>query len=94
LLGIDRSEASRFSFLMVLVPILGAGLLEAKDVLEEPSSSPISLEALGLGFAAALGAGLLACRSMVTLMRRRNLMPFAYYLVGLGVLSLVLALRG
>lgn len=95
LLGIDRSEAARFSFLMVLVPILGAGLLEVKELLDEPPADSVSLEALAIGFVASLGSGLLACRSMIALVRRRSLMGFAYYLVGLGSLTLLLlVLRG
>lgn len=92
MLGIDRQEAARFSFLMVLVPILGMGLLEAKDLIEEPVSSSVSPEALAIGFVAALGTGLLACRAMIAIVRRRRMTGFAVYLVLLGVFVLTKAL--
>lgn len=80
-LGIDRSKAARFSFLMVLPPILGAALLKTIEFFKYGSEqvSYISNTALIAGFMAAFIAGLLACTWMITLVRKGKLIYFAIY---------------
>ena len=88
--GVDREQAARFSFLMVLPLILGAALLELKDYLEaDPASTAdISPAALGLGFLAAFLAGLVACRWMIALVKRSKLHYFAIYCLIVGGLAI------
>ncbi|MTI29897.1 undecaprenyl-diphosphate phosphatase, partial [Xanthovirga aplysinae] len=62
LLGVKKEEATRFSFLMVLIPILGAAFLKALEFIKDPSvASGISISALSGGFLAAFIGGLVAC---------------------------------
>ena len=84
---------AQFSFLMVLVPILGEQFLDIlKAVSGEVSLggglSPVCLVA---GFVAAFLAGLFACKAMVTLVRKAKLGWFALYCLVVAVLIFILA---
>ena len=89
LLGVERSKAARFSFLMVLVPILGASLLELKDFLEEPTAHAISFSSLTIGFVSAFIAGYVACKWMIAIVRKGKLTYFAAYCALVGILAIV-----
>ncbi|NLZ20135.1 MAG: undecaprenyl-diphosphate phosphatase [Bacteroidales bacterium] len=86
LCGVKREHMAQFSFLMVLVPILGETFLDL--VGGEMAASSIGALPLLIGFAAAFLAGLFACRVMIALVRRAKLKWFGLYcaLVGLAVL--------
>ena len=77
---------AQFSFLMVLVPILGETFLDL--VGGDMAASSIGSLSLLLGFAAAFVSGFFACRIMISLVRRAQLKWFGLYcaLVGLAVL--------
>ena len=93
LLGVDRSKAARFSFLMVLIPILGASLLKLKDYLETPGmGSSISSVSLIIGFLSAFIAGLVACQWMINLVKKGKLTYFAYYCAAVGLIAIVATL--
>ncbi|MFT7034402.1 MAG: undecaprenyl-diphosphatase [Cyclobacteriaceae bacterium] len=93
LLGIDKEKATRFSFLMVLIPIVGAMLLKVKDVIEEPSlASDISVVSLLAGFIAAFSSGLLACNWMIRIVKKGKLIYFAIYCFIIGLIAIVAAL--
>jgi undecaprenyl-diphosphatase len=91
LLGIDRSKAATFSFLMVIPLIFGAMLNEIKDYDTAVSNSQqiAGMPALA-GFLAAAITGYFACKWMVELVKRSKLSYFAYYCFALGVISIVL----
>ena len=84
--GVKRSEMAQFSFLMVLVPILGEAFLDV--VGGDMASSSIGFVPLAVGFLAAFVSGLFACKVMIALVRRAQLKWFGLYcaLVGLAVL--------
>lgn len=88
LLGIEKDEATRFSFLMVLPPILGATLLEVLKLFKEPvvaeGIAPVSLVA---GFLAAFLAGLVACSMMIKIVRKGKLIYFAIYCLIVGSIA-------
>ncbi len=87
LLGIDRVQAARFSFLMVVPLIMGK---MAKDVLDNSfSAADTPGWALLAGFVAAFLTGLLACRWMVVLVRNSRLTWFAIYCFAVGALAIV-----
>lgn len=93
LIGVEKERAARFSFLMVLIPILGASLLELKDYLEAPAvAGGISGIALLLGFIAAFTAGLLACQWMISIVKKGKLIYFAIYCFIVGIIAIVTAL--
>lgn len=88
LLGIDRSKAARFSFLMVVPLILGK---IAKDILDGTLMAQAdSFAVLGIGFVAAFIAGLFACTWMIALVRRSQLRYFAFYCFIAGAISMIL----
>ncbi|MDA9349123.1 undecaprenyl-diphosphate phosphatase [Polaribacter sp.] len=90
LLGIDRTKAARFSFLMVVTLIFGK---VGKDVLSGDlnfqSSEIITIAA---GFIAAFVAGLLACKWMISLVKKSKLSYFSLYcaIVGIAAISYTL----
>lgn len=87
LLGIDRSRAARFSFLMVLPLIFGK---IAKDIGSgDISASNENFLALSLGFIAAFITGIFACRLMISLVKRAQLSWFAIYCIAVGIAALV-----
>ena len=90
-LGLDRESSARFSFLLSLPTIAGAGLLASKDLLESPDPVPWDLMALGL-VASALAAGLVI-KAFLHWVARVGMMPFVIYRIVLaGLLFTLLAL--
>lgn len=90
LLGVDKEKAARFSFLMVLPPILGAMLLKTKDVIEAPElATNVSPLVLVVGFTAAFLSGLLACRWMIQLVKRGKLIYFSIYCAVIGLIAVL-----
>ncbi len=75
--GVRREVMAQFSFLMVLVPILGETFLEI--VGGEFGSSSVGALPLVLGFISAFLSGLFACRVMVALVKKAKLGWFALY---------------
>jgi len=88
LLGVDKSKIARFSFLMVLPPIIGATLLKVKDLVEAP---PANFEVMPLlvGFLAAFISGLFACTWMINLVKKGKLIYFAIYCFIVGTIAIV-----
>ena len=93
LCGVKRSVMAQFSFLMVLVPILGEQFLDIMKVVSGEASlggglGPICL---AVGFVSAFLAGLFACKAMVALVRKAKLGWFALYCAIVAVLIFILA---
>ena len=86
LLGIDRTKAARFSFLMVVPLIFGK---IGKDILSDDlnfqSSEIITISA---GFMAAFVAGLLACKWMISLVKKSKLSYFSLYCAIVGIVAI------
>ncbi len=87
LLGVSRSEVSKFSFLMVLVPIIGMNLLEIIGM--EPGGSAVGAWPLVCGFAAAYLTGTFACRWMIRIVNRGKLVWFAVYCSAVGIAAII-----
>lgn len=87
LLNNKKDGIAKFSFLMVLVPIIAANL---KDLLDGKLSenSGVSAFALIVGFIAAFISGLIACKWMIGIVKKGKLIYFAMYCVVLGLLSI------
>lgn len=89
LIGVEREKAARFSFLMVLVPILGAAFLKLIAVLQAPAlAQEIAFSPLLAGFIAAFLAGLLACKWMINIVKKGKLTYFALYCFIVGLLAI------
>jgi undecaprenyl-diphosphatase len=95
MMGIQREEAARFSFLMAIIPILGAALLEVKDIATGEVTGEASLGAMPLlvGFATSFLVGTAACRLMLTIVKRGSLFYFAFYCAIVGSLALYFGLN-
>lgn len=92
LLGVNREMAARFSFLMVLPPILGATALKVKDYLEltaTGTASTLGFDVLSAGFLAAFLAGLLACSWMIKIVKSSKLIYFAIYCLIVGLIAII-----
>jgi len=85
--GLGREPAARFSFLLSVPIILGAGLTQVAHALGNPGSA--GAFPLALGFASAAISGYLAIHFLLGFVRRQRLWPFAAYcgLVGLVALA-------
>ena len=77
--GVKREVMAQFSFLMVLVPILGEAFLEV--VGGGFAESSVGALPLLLGFVSAFLSGLLACKVMIALVKKAKLSWFALYCV-------------
>ena len=75
--GVRREVMAQFSFLMVLVPILGETFLEVGG--GEFGASSVGSLALALGFVSAFLSGLFACKVMIALVKKAKLGWFALY---------------
>lgn len=92
LIGDKREQVARFSFLMVIIPILGQALLDVKDYITEPAQTGI--EAIGwlpmfVGFLTSFIVGCIACRWMIDIVKKGKLIWFAVYCLIVGVLCIV-----
>lgn len=87
--GVKREEVAKFSFLMVLVPILGESFLELISGGFAAGESGINPFVLMTGFSAAFISGLFACRTMIKLVKRAKLTGFAIYCATAGILSIL-----
>jgi len=86
LLGVDKTKAARFSFLMVVPLIFGK---MGKDILSgELSFSGENNLAMGAGFIAAFIAGLAACTWMIQLVKKSKLSYFAFYCLIVGAIAI------
>ncbi len=84
-----RSEVARFSFLMVLLPIIGAAFLDILSMSSSPAAGGISTGSLLIGFVAAFLSGYLACTWMINLVKKGNLYWFAIYCAIVGIVSIL-----
>ncbi len=90
LLGVEKSRATRFSFLMVLIPILGASFLKLMHFIESPETHEgLAVAPLVLGFLAAFISGYFACKWMIGIVKKGKLTWFAVYCLILGSVALI-----
>ena len=91
--GVKRDVMAQFSFLMVLIPIIGEQSLDLLKVAmgKEVFGNGVGALALVLGFVAAFFAGLFACKVMIAIVRKAKLSWFAAYCLLVAVLIFVLA---
>jgi len=97
MLGIKKEHIAKFSFLMVIIPILGEALLDLMKAMKggfSSASSSISGISLSIGFIAAFIFGTIACKWMLNLVKKGKLIYFAYYCATVGLLIIVLRLFG
>ena len=91
LCGARRESVAQFSFLMVLVPILGEAFLDL--VGGDMAASSVGALPLLLGFVAAFLSGLFACNVMIALVKKARLSWFALYCAIVGLLVIFFTMR-
>ncbi len=90
LLGIDKTKAARFSFLMVVPLIFGK---IAKDILEgQIDYTSSNFTYISAGFIAAFISGLFACTWMIKIVKQSKLTYFAIYCVVVGITAIIWSL--
>ena len=90
MLGVDKKSVAQFSFLMVLVPILGEAFLELVSGELSMAASGISTTAVLIGFVSAFVSGYIACRWMIRIVQKAKLRYFSIYCICVAVLCFVL----
>ena len=83
--GLDKEFAAKFSFILSIPAILGAGVFQLKDL----SGGNVEIEACIAGFIVAVISGYLAISVLLKLIREKSLDIFAYYCWIVGAVILV-----
>ena len=92
LCGVKKESVAQFSFLMVLIPILGEAFLDLLKLLQGEMASDLGLIPAIVGFLAAFLTGCFACRFMIEIVRRQRLVWFALYCAIVGTATLIATL--
>lgn len=91
LIGDKREKVASFSFLMVIIPILGEALLDLAKMASPTPGEPVAevgwLPML-IGFLASFIVGCLACKWMLKLVNKGKLVWFAIYCVIMGIICI------
>lgn len=92
LLGNSKEKLAQFSFIMVIPPILGEALLDVVKMLHGSADSMLQSVAplsLIVGFLAAFISGCVACKWMISIVKRGKLIYFAIYCALAGAATLI-----
>ena len=92
--GLNREKAAKFSFMMSAPAIVAGMLSEGMDAIQQGVSFGNDLPAILLGMLVAFVSGYLAIRYFMKLISRVSLNGFAFYVIALGVLVIILQLTG
>ncbi len=93
MLGNKKEHLAQFSFLMVIPPILGEALLDTLKAFKgEAVLGGIETFPLVVGFVAAFLSGCLACKWMISIVKRGKLIYFGIYCAIVGVITIVTSL--
>jgi undecaprenyl-diphosphatase len=87
--GNKKEQVAKFSFLMVILPVLGEAVLDLAKGGFSPEVSGISYPALATAFITAFVSGAIACKWMVALVSKGKLIGFSYYCVAAGAFALI-----
>lgn len=92
MIGDKRSRVAYFSFLMVIIPILGEALLDLKELVVTPSQqgdTSVGVLALLVGFFSSFLVGCAACKWMIELVKKGKLVWFSIYCVVMGIICIL-----
>ncbi|MDR0196886.1 MAG: undecaprenyl-diphosphate phosphatase [Oscillospiraceae bacterium] len=84
--GLSRKTAVTFSFMLGIPAILGAGLLETRQVMSDGSAGDLNWLAMGIGFAVSAVVGLFAIKLVKLLIKKEKFKIFAVYTLTLGII--------
>ena len=85
--GVDRNIAGDYSFIISIPAILGAFILELKDLGQ--MSDAVGLAPIIVGCTAAFIVGYLSLALLMKMIRKGKLQYFACYLIPLGILGMI-----
>jgi len=88
LLGNNKEKVTQFSFLMVIVPVLGQAILDLFKGDFSQAQSGISTTSLIVGFLAAYISGTVACKLMLDIVKKGKLIYFAYYCIVIALITI------
>jgi undecaprenyl-diphosphatase len=96
-MGVDREKATRFSFLMVIIPILGKAALDLKDLLfgDDVTKMAVSTtQAIGTAelvtaFITSFIVGIIACSLLVTIVKKNKFHWFGFYCIVVGIIAIL-----
>jgi undecaprenyl-diphosphatase len=88
--NLDRTLAARFSFLLSVPAILGAGLVQSKAIIKAGTIG-IGVWPLILGFIAAFVSGWIAIKIFMNIIQKTSIRVFAYYCFVVGIIVLILS---
>lgn len=88
-LGLKKDEAARFSFLLGLPVIAGAGALSVKDMLETGLGGDLNLQVLLLGFLVSFLSGYFAIDFLLKFLQQQSLISFVIYRFALAAYLLL-----
>ena len=89
LCGVKKESVAQFSFLMVLIPILGEAFLDLLKLLQGEITVGLGVVPALVGFVAAFVTGCFACRFMIEIVRRQRLVYFAVYCAIVGTVAII-----
>jgi len=85
MLGNKKEEITKFSFLMVLLPIIGANIID----IGSGTAEGVEYFPLMVGFVTAFLSGLLACKWMISIVKKGKLIYFAGYCSIVGAIAVL-----
>lgn len=87
-LGNKKDEMAQFSFLMVLIPIIGVNLLDiiSGDISADNAASVLPLI---IGFLSAFITGLIACKWMIRIVKKGKMIYFGVYCLVIGIIAIL-----
>ena len=94
MLGDKKENLAQFSFLMVIIPILGEAFLDVIKFAKDPSliQNGLGVGAVVIGFLAAFISGCFACKFMINIVKKGKLIWFAVYCAVIGAAVLIYSL--
>ena len=87
MIGNSKNELAKFSFLMVLIPVLGANFMEVLNG-DFGGDSSIGISLIIAGFLSAFITGYFACKWMINLVKKGKLLWFGVYCIVLGLITI------
>ncbi len=92
--GMQRRWAAEYSFFIAFPTILGASLLQTIEVINHGGLIDLSITSILIGFTVSALVGILALHLVLALLYKAKFRFFSYYVWGLALVIIVLALRG
>jgi len=87
LMGVKREAAANFSFYIAVPALLGATVVKLKDVIDQGGTSTPLMPTM-IGALVAMGVGIVALKSLLRIVAARKLHWFAWYVLGVALLTL------